>query len=256
MSDWKLTRREPRCSACDQEFADGEPLYSRLAVVAAELERSDHCQGCWEARKEEELAAAPADGSARSSEGQGALSGAQSSEAAPTTVIWWRTRHQVGKRGPSMDIESVQALFLALEDAPTQELAELRYLLALILLRKRRLKVVKIVRGEDGEGFLVRRPRRKEKLLVRVYDLDAEKSAQLREVLLKLFEGEDPAELLAQIRVAAESGGLEPVGEAELGAVAQHPASEPRSEPSAEGDESSEELPRADHAEEIASQDV
>ena len=87
-----------------------------------------------------------------------------SDDAVEGALFWWRTRHRnEEERGLKLDLEAIEALFLALDphrsaasdeedaeeasadDPPrtvSQRLLELRYLMCLILPRKRRVKVV------------------------------------------------------------------------------------------------------------------
>ena len=117
--------------------------------------------------------------------------------AASEQLFWWRTHHRVGKqRGLALNLEALEAFFLALEDKTDQTLRELRYILCLILMRKRRLKIVRILRSKEGEAMLVRRPRRKESLRVWVYDFSPERMEELRGKLVRIFDG-DEGDLLA-----------------------------------------------------------
>lgn len=199
MAKWQIGRRVAACGACEREFADGDRLFSMLLSGEEGLERRDLCVSCY------------------------------SDDAVQGALFWWRTRHRTEEeRGLKLDLEAIEALFLALDphrgagsegegdgeepeqDAPrtvSQRLLELRYLMCLILLRKRRVKVVKVARehaGVQGEFFLVKRPRRQEQLAVQVFDFDGDKIAALREDLTRIFEGADPAELEAEEARAAD----------------------------------------------------
>jgi hypothetical protein len=88
----------------------------------------------------------------------------------------------------------------------------MRYVLCLILMRKRRLKLARVERGAEGEAMLVRRPRREESLRVFVFDFSPERLEELRHELLQVFEGADPALLPEPVLV---SEGAEPTSEAE-----------------------------------------
>lgn len=192
MAKWQIGNRVATCKGCDTEFKDGDHLYSLLRVTDTGLERADLCLEC------------------------------HANEQLSSALFWWRTRYQVEEqRGLKLDLEALEALFLALdpdggkEDAaggqPTSErLLQLRYLLCLILLRKRRLKVTKVARkhnGIEGEFFLVKRPRRTEQLAVAVFDFDADRIAELRDDLQRIFEGADPAEL-ASSAIATEASSV------------------------------------------------
>ena len=100
------------------------------------------------------------------------------------------------KRSLQLDMDSLERLFLELEGRPESRLRELRYVICLLLMRKRRVKVLKVERGSEGESFLVRRPRRDESLRVFVFDFDAERMEELRHDLQAIFDGaEEEGEL-------------------------------------------------------------
>jgi hypothetical protein len=159
--DWKITRRHDVCSGCEAQFDEGALLWSLVHVADGELAREDLCRSCFEGR-----ATAEAD-----------------------EVVWWRTKNRAErKRGLQLDLEALEALFLALEDRTEQKMRELRYLLCLILMRKRRLKVVRVLRDAEGEAFTLRRPRRSEELKVFVFELGPERQDELRGELLRIFD--------------------------------------------------------------------
>ena len=161
MSAWNLRRPRPACATCSRNFEDGARTFSLLSTQSGELARSDFCEGCWSARA--------ADGA---------------------DLFWWRTRHFERKnRGLSFNLEALEALFLALEGRAEKSVVELRFLLCLLLMRKRRLKVVRMTRGEGLDAFVVRRPRRPEELRVILCDFTPERMAELREELRAIFAG-------------------------------------------------------------------
>ena len=89
----------------------------------------------------------------------------------------------------ALDLESLEKLFLQLEGRSERAVRELRYLLCLLLMRKRRLKVERVERGADGESFLVKRPRRDARHRVFVFDFDEQRMTELREQLQAIFDG-------------------------------------------------------------------
>lgn len=162
MADWKIHRKHDTCTACDRPFEEGEALYSLLRITEEGLAREDRCGSCFR----------------------------EANEGDPDAPIWWRTRRRAeGSKRLSVDFEAVEGLFLALEGRPEERLRELRYLLSLLLMRKRRLKLVRVKRRADDEVMVVRRPRRKDELEVEVFDLTAERAGELRAELEGLFEG-------------------------------------------------------------------
>lgn len=180
-SAWKFGRREPACHVCAATFDDGERIWSRLRLAGEGLERQDVCWRCWEPAPEP---AAGETGEPRETGEPGETAG-----AGDVDVFWWRTRHVVGKRrGLGLNLPALEALFHSIEGRTEETVRELRYLLCLLLMRKRRLKLVRVQRGADGESFEVRRPRRQESLRVDVFDFTPERMDELRVELLALFD--------------------------------------------------------------------
>jgi len=171
MVAWNIHRKDECCSRCEKVFEEGEAHFSVLSFSAEGLARDDRCQACF-----------PGDGD----------------DAEGEDLIFWRTRRRPkAKKGLAVDFEAVESLFLALESREEETLRELRYLLSLLLMRKRRLKLIRVQRRPDGEVMVVRRPRRKEELSVFVHDLTPERTEDLRGQLEGLFEGAEIDDLVA-----------------------------------------------------------
>jgi hypothetical protein len=166
MTQWKLTKRQPVCRHCSRAFENGEPHVSALAVRGEEVAREDVCLSCWK------------------------------SQSSHGDLFWWRTRHdEERKRGIALNLEALDALFARLEGRCEGQLAELRYVLCLVLMRKRRLKIERVERDADGEALIVTRPRRNDVYRVAVFDFSPEKIDELRTRLQEVFEGSEGAEL-------------------------------------------------------------
>lgn len=178
MANWKLGRRLGACDVCEVEFEEGAPHFSRLGIAAEEVLRIDTCPGCWSAVVEE----------------------------LPAGTVWWRARRPAaGKRGLTIDPEGLMQVFQQLESAESEKLLELRYVLSLLLMRKRRLFLKRALRKADAEFLVLRRPRRtEEQILVQVFELAPDRMESLRDDLERLFEGgeaelaEAPTEALAE----------------------------------------------------------
>ena len=186
MSDWRIHHREERCTRCEQPFEEGQPIFSLLFFDADRLRREDHCPRCFQGPE-------PAT----------AASGGR--------LVFWCTRHAHDKKARfAVDFEAIEELFLSLEGRREVRLQELRYLLSLLLLRKKRLKLVGVRRNPDGETLCVRRPRRAEEFEVQVFELDTERAQALKAELARVFEGAGVESLsTAPAPAAAESGGTQ-----------------------------------------------
>lgn len=192
MSDWTFRRRQAECQGCAKRFEEGERHASSLAIVGESLTREDVCVGCWLGR------------------------------AGRDELFHWFTRHREGKRGLQLDLGTLEALFVRLEGRAEPRVREMRYLLALLLLRKRRIKVDRILREPEGEAMLVHRPRRKESFRVFVFDFSPERMQALRADLVLLLEGAEPSPREGESASGAARPGSEAEGE-EGGASAPEP---------------------------------
>ena len=190
MAQWKIRRRQGECSACEHVFEDGERHASLLRIDGDDLQRGDLCDACWAEH-----------------------------EAGGDDLIWWFTHHQENKkRTLALDLATMERLFMELADRDTDQLKEVRYLLCLLLMRKRRLKLERVKRTKGAELLVMRRPRRKEQLEVQVFDFDAERMDELRTRLQEVLEG-----------TSFEEGGDDSIGDDEAGEDLQAPVSKARS---------------------------
>jgi hypothetical protein len=161
MADWKFARRRDRCGACAAAFDEGSRHVSLLSLRGEDLGREDLCLACWGSR------------------------------AAGDEIFFWFTRQRSERRGLSLDLAALEQLFLRLEGREEERMLEVRYVLCLLLMRKRRLKLLRVAR-EPREALVVRRPRREEEIAVVVFDFAPERLEDLQRELLSLFEGAEP----------------------------------------------------------------
>lgn len=120
-SDWEMPRRSDSCSACQVAFEPGTVFNAFLYDTSAGYERRDFCLNC----------RPPA-------------------ESAPLGS--WRTRRPVptARKTFAFDREAVLGFFHRLKDAQTPEQQRFRFVLALLLWRKKALKFETSETREDG----------------------------------------------------------------------------------------------------------
>lgn len=164
MIEWKFQGRQAVCSACEAAYAEGQRHVSLLSIAGEELVREDVCLSCWEKRT-------PAQ-----------------------DLFFWFTRHHADRRRLQLDLSTLEQLFIQLEGRGERQVRELRYVLCLLLMRKRRLKLVRVARGAEGESLIVKRPRRTEGHEVLVFDFAPERVDELRQELVQIFEGSEPGQ--------------------------------------------------------------
>ena len=158
MADWALHRRQGACAACQRGFAEGEAVFSMLRADGEELQRGDLCAECFDRRDQAQ------------------------------DLIWWRTTHRDKRGGVRIDFDLVLALFEKLAERPGEGLRDLRFLLALLLVRHRKLRLTGVrVRGKR-EFLQLRKPRTRREHEAEVRDLDPERRAELTRVLGELMD--------------------------------------------------------------------
>ena len=205
-STWTISRRQGRCAETEREFGEGERHVSLLTVVEGALQRADLSVAAWKAFQER----------------------IESGEA-EAPLFYWFTRHMVErKKTVQLDLESLDRLFLELEGREEIQVRELRYVLCLLLMRKRRVKVEKVLREGDEEAFIVKRPRDDRRYKVFVYDFEADRLDEVRAQLQAVFDG---AEGPHGIRLGLEDADLE----GDAGADADRQGEPDADGPSADG---------------------
>ncbi|MBI3819612.1 MAG: hypothetical protein HY286_13035 [Planctomycetes bacterium] len=188
---WKIVRRGRQCSACARTFENGSLVFSTLGIVEFEVLsgvssgsvsssdddgpsflRLDRCGVCYQKRT-------------RGSED-----------------ITWRTLHEEAPKKPRLDLISLTEVFKQLLASKEQRFHELKFLVSLLMLRHRRLKVVRTCTEEDRDYLIMSFPRSKETFRIEVAELPKEKLESLRVQLMAIFDGN---ELLA-MEAAAVAG--------------------------------------------------
>ncbi len=161
--EFKIRSSGKECLECRKRFQVGEAFYSLLRLEGERAEREDRCGECWEKFRP------------------------------PGDCIWWRTRRREEKGGKKrLDFESIQALFFQVLEDPRPEVTGLRYVTALLLVRKKKLKLLGTVLGEEGEVLRLSLPGGEGKILeVPVPPLDDQALETLKNQLKEALTLED-----------------------------------------------------------------
>jgi len=141
--DWNIQKSTRQCAGCSRQLAEGDEHFSALFDRGTLFERQDFCPPCWQARD------------------------------AAAVFSFWKTRIPTREEERKLLVDDSVLLdfFLRLtseEGELPEHKVKFRYILALVLLRKKILKFIDILR-EDRREFLVLRYA-KEKLDFRILD--------------------------------------------------------------------------------------
>jgi hypothetical protein len=136
MTEWNIQSRAHVCAACGRPFADREAFHTLLFDEKAGFERSDICEACWRAQY---------------SEGGRERKG---------FVSYWQGVYEAPPP-PSEPIqrETAESLLRKLVELNDPRYIPAGYILAVMLERKRLLKVKEQIVREGGRVFIYEQPR-------------------------------------------------------------------------------------------------
>ena len=122
-NEWEIKGRNHACTATGHEFADGEYFYTLLYLEGGTFRREDLCEEAWQTR-----------------------------DQSTQPYSFWRTKFEVPPPLPPEPLgkQTAETLLRKYMAEPGEEHANVRFILALMLERKRILKPVE-VREEDGK---------------------------------------------------------------------------------------------------------
>lgn len=158
--DFEVRRLSRQCATTGRELQEGETYYSALVAAGAEVRRLDYAAEVWQG---------PPEGS----------------------LGWWKgvVHPTVSKRPKRTPSEVLLDLFHEVQDQPEQE--DLRYILALLLVRRRIFRLEDEQRDEaGGEQLVVYAAADDETYEVPVKDLAEARVIQLQEQLSALLDAE------------------------------------------------------------------
>ena len=156
--DWKILRDRGRCEEPGCPLATAEEFFAVLDLP--ECRRHDLCATCFQ----------------------------RHASASAGDPIFWKARRRVGeKRGPTIDLVSLRVLFDRLGEVDCDEACGLRYFVALLLLRKRVLKLVNPVsHAEEAADLVVIDPKLPggARVALRAPELEGDRMSRLKDELL------------------------------------------------------------------------
>ncbi len=156
--EWKIQRGEKKCGACGKAFTELEDYFSALYDRGSEFVRGDFCAACWKGET-------------------------------PEMFSFWQTRvpPKEERRKLLVDDGVLVDFFLKLEGATDELKVNFRYILALVLMRKKILKFVDVKRDEAGERLVMEMPKEKSRFEILNPQLSEEKIALLTDEVGKIL---------------------------------------------------------------------
>ena len=182
--EWNIKPRKLACDQCQAAFEDRQPYMSRLAFTDQGYVRSDFCMQCW-ARADQQRADA---------------------------VSIWKGEFATPAPRPEnpLKTENVETLLRGLMESPDPARAGARYLLAIILERKRILVEKSVVdRGNGARTRVYEHRKSGESFIIEDPGLDFDKLEQVELEVKTMLSGRDPVPA-ETAQPSADSGRVEP----------------------------------------------
>ncbi len=158
MTEWEIARSQRRCAGCETGFEELEVYHSALYERPDGFDRRDFCRRCWQGATDEMFS-------------------------------FWKTQVPAREAKPKrfVDDEVLVDFFEKLTGATEEVKVNFRYMLALVLMRKKLLKFEGTRRDGTVEVLKVKLRGRDEVLEVLNPDLDQEKMEQVTEEIGRIL---------------------------------------------------------------------
>jgi len=194
MNEWNLQSRSHACQACHKAFADKEPYHTLLSAHKQEYLREDICHACWEAQYRE---------------------GAKERKG---FISHWHGIYHVPPAAPPEAIqkESAENLLRKLVESGDPKYGPVCYILAVMLERKRLLKVKEQIQREGKRVFVYEQPKTGDIFTITDPDLHFDQLEEVQRATAELLNPPAPA----PVPVAATPTTEAPASEENAGAQA------------------------------------
>jgi hypothetical protein len=161
MDDWEVSKPLGQCSGTGKKIKYGEEYFATLMETDEGLQRRDFCADYWQAES-------------------------------PDVFCYWKTKlpSPDEKKHKFIDDDMLMAFFERLEEETKQEKINFRFVLALILMRKRRLKYDSSEMQDDKEIWRLRAVGGKETVEVINPHLDEQQVEQLSSQIGEILQVE------------------------------------------------------------------
>ncbi|MHC4394433.1 MAG: hypothetical protein ACYS1A_02145 [Planctomycetota bacterium] len=159
MDEWEIEKSVGRCCGTGREIEYGEEYFAALIETEEGLQRRDFCDEYWQ-------------------------------ENEPQVYCYWKTKrpHPDQKKNIFVDDEMLMAFFERLAEETEQEKINFRFVLVLVLMRKRRLKYDSSKTEDGKEIWRLRIAGEKEFVEVVNPHLDTEQIEQLSSQLGQILQ--------------------------------------------------------------------
>lgn len=160
-NDWPLSKNQKLCSMCGERFEEERAFFSALNGERELFARNDFCRSCWENLRQKPF------------------------------FSFWKTRLRARKPspgGPKMDLHVLLDYFEELSNPETERDKAFRFVLSLLLWRRKALKLARVERGGGREVMLFHYGSAEGPVAVEIPDLSEEQIAGVADQLKELLQ--------------------------------------------------------------------
>ncbi|MBA4146755.1 MAG: hypothetical protein H0X66_01475 [Verrucomicrobia bacterium] len=166
MNDWNIQSRAHGCQTCEQKFADKQPYFTLLFDEKHELKRLDVCEPCWKTRFAETVT------------------------PEINLISRWQGVYEVPPAAPPEAIqkESAETLLRKLIEQNDPSHAAACFILAVMLERKRLLKVKEQIKRDGRRIFIYEHPKSGDLFTIADPDLQLNQLEEVQRDVSNLLE--------------------------------------------------------------------
>lgn len=166
MNDWNIQSRAHGCQTCEQKFADKQPYFTLLFAEKHELKRLDVCEPCWKTRF------------------------AETTTPETNLISRWQGVYEVPPAAPPEAIqkESAETLLRKLIEQNDPSHAAACFILAVMLERKRLLKVKEQIKRDGRRIFIYEHPKSGDLFTIADPDLQLNQLEEVQRDVSNLLE--------------------------------------------------------------------
>lgn len=178
MNDWNIQSRSHHCQACGNSFADKEKYHTVLTDEKSDYVRLDVCQKCWESQY-----------------GEGAMD-------RKGFISYWQGIYEAPPEAPPEPIQkdTAESLLRKLIELNDPQYGAAAYILAVMLERKRQLKIKEQFKRDGRRVFVYEQPKTFDLFTITDPDLQLDQLDAVQHQVAELLEhGLNPP-----VEVAAE----------------------------------------------------
>jgi hypothetical protein len=186
MNEWNIQSRGHACQSCHKPFSDGETYHTILFDEKKDFLRTDVCQKCWEEQFRE------------SRDRKGFISCWHGEYEAPPVPV------------EAIQKENAETLLRKLIEANDPRHAAASYILAVMLERKRLLKVKEQIKLEGKRIFIYEQPKTGDVFTIPDPNLQLNQLEEVQRDVAQLLEHGLPGEAVAATAAAPPENAGEP----------------------------------------------